>query len=202
MKRMILFLIFISGYVSSTWSQQQLNYVSISFTNHHPVKPFGSFSKLFYGEIHPGVEVATGFAWKSRLHHQWVQDVHIGYFYHQWIQHAINLHTTFGYRYLFNQKTAAGASVGAGYLHAIPDTQIFELTEAGAFKQKNNAGRPQALAVFTLQFQQRISPQFNFIAAYEQKLQFPFINEYVPLLPYAAFKIGVSRNLHSKNKQP
>lgn len=202
MKQITFMLLLLNWVFHPVQAQKELNYISFSITNHHPKKPFGSFSKLFYRDFHPGVEVSTGFEWKTSNRHQWVQDFQIGYFYHQWIQHAINLHTNLGYGYRFNNSSIAGIHIGAGYVHAIPDTRIFEISDDGRFDQKRNWGRPQALAVFSISFSQRLGTQYGLTAAYEQKIQFPFINEYVPLLPYTALKIGIRRNLYLKNKKP
>ena len=75
----------------------ELNNVSIAFTNAHSQMPFHSFSRLFYAEWHPGVEIGTGFTWSAKKKHDWIQAIRIGYFYHAFIQHSISLYTETGY---------------------------------------------------------------------------------------------------------
>ena len=107
MKTIILVcLLFIACYATAQNKKLQettmkLNQFSIAVTNAHAQMPFGSFSKLFYAEWHPGIEIGTGFNWKTKPHHDWIQTLRIGYFYHAFIQHSISIYTETGYAYKF-----------------------------------------------------------------------------------------------------
>ena len=59
---------------SSTGTKEgKLNHVSIAFTNSQSAMPFSAFSRLFTGTYHPGIEVSTGFDWKIKSNHDWIQ---------------------------------------------------------------------------------------------------------------------------------
>ncbi|NJO24610.1 MAG: hypothetical protein HC867_00735 [Bacteroidia bacterium] len=160
------------------WSQQifgrKLTHWSVAITNSHSAKPFGSFSKLVYSQWHPGIEAATGFNWKSRKHHDWFQTLRAGYFYHRWVQHSILLFTEYGYRYNFPGRVSSEIKLGAGYMHAIPDSKIFELTSDG-YKKKGTLGRPQAMADFSLGISKTVSPRkAKVFIEYQQRFSISF----------------------------
>ena len=177
----------------------QLNYISLAFANHHSAFPFSSFGGLVTGEWHPGFEFGTGFNWSEKKKHDWFQDFRVGYFYHRFVQHAIPLYTNFGYRYKFSSRWNAQAGLGAGYLHSIPDHQRFKLNDEGDYEKMGGIGRGQAMVVFN------ISAGYNFnlqkkhpievYTTYQQRLQIPYVPNYVPLLPYNTLMIGVKRKL-------
>jgi hypothetical protein len=175
------------------------DHFSLAATTLHTDFPFGSFSNLFTKEFHPGLEIGTGFIWKSRAKHDWFQDFKLGYSYHRFVQHSITLYSEIGYRYKFLKTFNAEAALGAGYLHAISAEKVFVLQSDGTYKKKNSLGRPQAMASFSIGLSQKITASgINVFLNYQQRLQFPFIKSYVPLLPENILKAGVRIPLTSK----
>jgi len=175
----------------------KLNNWSIAFTNAHSQMPFGSFSRLFYTEWHPGVEIGTGFTWKTKPHHDWVQTFRLGYFYHAFIQHSISLYTETGYAYKFPHTITAIAKLGAGYMQAVPDSEVFILENDKGYIRKNNFGRAQGIFNIDLTLQKRFTKAGGKIfLEYQQRFQIPFIPSYVPVLPYNILMIGCSFPLH------
>lgn len=198
MKRIFIFLL-VCICLEVSAQKHKLSYYSIAFTTLHTDYPFGSFSKLFTKEYHPGVELATGFNWKTKTKHDWFQAFKFGYSYHRFVQHSLSLYSEFGYRYKFLKTFSAESKIGAGYLHAIPDEDIFVLRPDGTYKKKTNVGRPQAMASFGLGISKKIaSSGTSIFLDYQQRLQFPFIKSYVPLLPDNMLVLGVK--LHLKNR--
>jgi hypothetical protein len=174
--------------------KRKLTHIGIAFTNSHTAVPFGSFSKLVTGNYHPGIELSTGFNWKTKKKHNWIQTFNAGYSYHRWVQHSIVLYTEFGYRYRLPAGFSAEAKLGGGYMRAIVATEVFsDGVEDGEQYEKISSGRSQAIV--SLGF--NLSKEFkklcgaSFFLEYQQRIQTPFIQSYVPLLPYNIMKAGV-----------
>jgi hypothetical protein len=176
------------------FSQHRQRFVTVAVTNQHSAFPFSTFKNLFAKEFNPGVEVGYGFNWKTRPRHDWYQAFRVGYFYHRFVQHAVPVYTQIGYRYKLEQLRFT-AALGAGYLHSVPATAVLELQDDGTYKNARGIGRGQALillsagAEYVLSKSNRAPTVF---LHYRQQLQTPFINAYVPLLPYNGLALGVS----------
>ena len=170
----------------------KLDHVSAAVTTLHTAFPFASFGKLFTGEFHPGVEIGTGFNWNSKPRRDWFQSFQFGYSYHRFVQHSLALYSEAGYRYKFLKTFAAETKLGVGYLHAIPIGKIFKLREDGNYERKTNLGRSQAMASFSVGVNKKIAEKgVAVFIQYTQRLQFPFIKSYVPLLPSNILVAGV-----------
>lgn len=189
----ILFYLFLLSHASAQRNQQ----LSVAITNNNTAMPFSRFAGLFTTPFHPGFEVGYGFNWKTKAGHDWFQTFKAGYFYHRFVQHAVPVYTTFGYRYKFSHSWSAETSLGAGYLHSIPATGKYKLNSNGEYENNKAMGRMQATALFnaggTYTFSSK-RPTAVF-ALYQQQLQMPFIRSYVPLLPYNSFLLGLKVNI-------
>lgn len=147
--------------------------------------------------VHPGVSVGAELIWRDKGHHRWLQTARLGYFYHQYSEYAVQLYTEFGYRLHFGQaqRFALETRIGAGYLHAVPDLQQFEINDKGIYEKKGGMGRPQGM------FGIALGPQYTFDIAkgvplrvfldYQFFVQTPFVKKYVPVLPYTALHLGI-----------
>jgi hypothetical protein len=173
---------------------RKLNNISIAFTNSQSAMPFGSFHQLFTGNYHPGFEISTGFDWKVKDKHDWIQSFSLGYSYHRWVQHSIVLYTELGYRYKFPGGFSAEARLGGGYMRAIIATEAFsDGVEDGKQYSKIISGRSQGIASLSFGINKKIQKPIGctFFLQYQQRIQTPFIQSYVPLLPYNIIKFGV-----------
>jgi hypothetical protein len=207
----ICLLVLLAGALSPSHAQDTTNgknkkdfdYFSIALTNNHSAYPFSSFAGLVTGEWHTGFELGTGFNWTIKQKHDWYQEFRLGYFYHQYIQHGIPLYTSFGYRYKFSPVWTAQAGLGVGYFHSIPDHDRFKLNADGDYEEINNPGRGQAMAVFNLgagyAFARQSRHPLQVFVTYQQRLQMPYIQSYVPLLPYNTLMLGIKRFKATKN---
>lgn len=198
-RNIILLAVCLYCFLNASAQKRKPDHVSIAFTSLHTAFPFGSFSSLVTKEFHPGFEAGTGFNWKTKKKHDWIQTFQFGYSYHRFIQHSLALYSEFGYRYKFLKSFSSAAKIGAGYLHAIPVGKIFNLQDDGTYKKKLNLGRPQLIASLTLGLSKRLSSGAVVFIDYQQRLQFPFIKSYVPLLPSNLILIGTTIPLHKKN---
>jgi hypothetical protein len=163
--------------------------------NANNAKPFQKFTGLFTGPYHPGIEVGYGWNWSEKKHHDWFQDIKLAYFYHRYVQHAIPLYTEGGYSYKVGKYLSAEATVGLGYLHSIPAVGIYKLNAEGEYKNHKGIGRPQANATAGIALSYNTNPgsprPARIFICWQQRVQFPFVKSYVPLLPYNTILIGV-----------
>lgn len=143
--------------------------------------------------IHPGFTVGTEFIYKKKNNSEFFQSVVLGYFYHRYAQHGIQLYTEFGYRYNFACRLAFETKLGVGYLHSIPATGIFEQDSNGEYQQANRFGYAQfMLPVFSLGALYRLhNTNISIFFNYQFWLQMPFVKQYVPVLPNTALHLGV-----------
>ena len=162
--------------------------------------PFSKLGSLATGIQNPGMEFGYQFNWRNKKKHDWYQEIKLAYFYQRFVQHAIPLYTDVGYRYKFSQKWTAQATIGAGYMHSIPATAQLKLQSNGEYKNGKGIGRMQAVGVFNIGASHTLNPTkpVTLFITYQQMLQMPFINSYVPLLPYNNLLLGISISLKSK----
>ena len=178
-------------------------FFKIAVSNSHTAKPFGSFSSLFYQNFHPGVELGYETILADKRKHQWIFETRAGYLFHRYVQHNIALLANAGYRYGPLPGWSAEIKIGAGYQHSIADSKLFEITETEGLKKKRNMGRSQAIGAFSVGVSRKISAikQSRMFIEYRQLIQTPFIQEYVPLLPYNTMLIGFAFQLKQSNSK-
>lgn len=174
---------------------QQSTYVTASAYNTQNAVPFGKFYGLFKGVMHPGIELGYGKDIWQRSKHFWFLEMKLGLFYHRYVQFGIPLYLDFGYDHAIAGGVSLKASVGAGYMHSIPAAEKFKLNSAGEYKNNKGIGRMQAIATFGLGLSYRLKSTATghtvIFTNYQQRIQFPFVKSYVPLLPYNSFMIGM-----------
>lgn len=190
---LLLLLCFVSTFLAH--SQRKEKQISLAITNSHSAYPFASFASLFSGPYHPGVELGYGFNWTMKKKHDWYQAFRVGYFYHRFVQHGIPIYTQAGYRYKPWARIHFNAALGLGYLHSIPATAVLKLNSNGEYEKAKGIGRPQGLLNVSFGGRYLLTTKADGPAVflqYTQQLQTPFINSYVPLLPYNQMALGLS----------
>ena len=187
--------------ISSTIQGQK--YESLAIYNTQPAMPFAKFAGLISGPLHPGVEYGRGCILSSKKKHDWLFEVKAGYFSHRFVQHGIPVYANIGYRYKFNSRFSAETAIGAGGMQSIPATGKYKLNDNGEYENNKGVGRIQAIATYGIGGSYLLTPSakkpIRVFLLYQQKLQFPFIRSYVPILPYNSFMIGMNRMI-SKSK--
>lgn len=155
--------------------------------------PGGNKLLLMNLPIHPGITVGTEYFWNKKKK-QWFQSAVLGYFYHQYSQHAIQIYTELGYRYHCKIRLAFEGKIGLGYLHSIPATEIYNLDANGTYQRTNRFGRIQfMLPMVSFGAAHRLrGTNISLFFNYQFWLQLPFVKQYVPVLPNTAFHIGVN----------
>lgn len=166
---------------------------------HYLVSVFNAATQLPVGQffsapLHPGVAVGAEFRYNRHPGNHWFQTAKLGFSHHRYVQSTFHLYSELGYRRAIWRGTAAELRLGAGYLHAIPATEIFTLKD-GAYKRKTNLGRPQFMAGTALGLSYTLQKQaipLRFFLDYQFYLQMPFVKSYVPLLPNTLLHVGVA----------
>jgi len=166
---------------------------------HYLVSVFNAATQLPVGQffsvpMHPGITAGAEFRYNRHPRNQWFQTAKFGFSHHRYVQSTLQLYSEFGYRRAIWRGTAAELRLGAGYLHAIPATQIFTLKD-GVYQRKTNLGRPQFMAGTALGLSYTLQKQaipWRFFFDYQIYLQMPFVKSYVPLLPNTLLHVGVA----------
>jgi hypothetical protein len=173
-------------------------YYKIAVSNSHAAKPFGSLSSMFYKDFHPGLDIGYRSVLKNKKKHQWFLEGRASYMFHRWVQHNIALYADAGYRYAITSSWSAEIQLGGGYQLSIPDSKLFTITESEGVKKKKNFGRSQVIGVLGLGIGKALSSSSGtrVFMEYQQKIQAPFIKEYVPILPYNNLLLGIATPLY------
>lgn len=167
-------------------------YYRFAISNSHTAKPLGSFFSLFHKEFHPGFEISRGKILQEVKKHQWLGEQTISYLYHRWVQQNLAVSANGGYRRMLGETWGASAKLGAGYQLSRPAGKVYAITENG-LKEKGHILRSQAIAAISIGADKTIYHRgVKLFVDYQQKIQMPFIKEYVPLLPYNTLLIGAS----------
>lgn len=158
--------------------------------------------QLFTVPVHPGISAGMEFYYNTNPKNRLFQTAKIGFSHHRFVQNSLMLYTEFGYRRAIWKGIGAEISVGGGYIHAFPHTEIFQL-ENGIYQQQNNIGRAQGMggASLGLGYQLPVERPVRLFVAYHFYLQFPFVKQYVTLLPVTALHFGAATSIHSPSKK-
>ncbi len=190
----VLFFVFLLFSLKSFAQNRSQFPVVVSVFNVASELPGTGYLGVFTTPVHPGVSVGSEYTYNSSPSHQLFQTAHLSYLFHQYAQHGIQLYSEFGYRYWLKNGLHFGPKLGIGYLHSIPDAQVFKLNEDGTYDRKFNFGRAQFMADFVIQlgYEFRRDNPIDVFLNYQFFMQMPFVNEYVPILPNSALHVGVA----------
>lgn len=178
--------------------------IILSLFNANSLLPGGGDLWITSTVVHPGFDLGLGWSFKQKKNSDWFVNAKAGYFYHRLSQHAIQLFGEIGYRrYFFKNRFHVAGLFGAGYLHAIPDLQVFQINQNGEYDHSTKGSRPQAMIhlnvvpSYTLSWKNKFS--FDVFLGYRFMIQTPFAKNYIPLLPYTSFHVGIAVNINSQN---
>lgn len=187
-------LIAVSGAFSALYAQESDSPTwqgSVSFTQNA-----ASLGNPFSGPLHPGLTLAAARPWKDSEHHQLYQSFRLGYFHHQYVQHALSLTTELGYKYKFGSGLAFAPVIGGGYVHSIPTEDQFKLQADGTYKQVARWGRANGVFTLGANLGYNLAKISNLDAAiffsYRFSVQGTFIHQTVPMIVYSTAGIGVA----------
>ena len=199
MKHFAVLLVVINLFIQANAQNKNDKYLSVAAFNIQNAGPFGKLAGLFTDQFHPGIEAGYGKNFSSKEHHEWFVQLKVAYFYHRFVQHGVPLYLNVGYRYKISDHFSAETSVGAGYMHSIPATSQLKLNSNGDYVKHKGVGRMQAMAAYSLGLGYIPNPSapkpVRIFTAYRQQIQMPFVNSYVPFLPYNSFILGIDARI-------
>ena len=183
---------------------QNNQYLSVAFTDNASAYPFAILAGYVDEPLHPGIEFGWGKTFAEKPKHDWYRELKLGYFCHRFVQNGIALSVNYGYRYKFSKHLVAEAALGAGYFHSIAATEVLKLNDKGDYVNAKGIGRPQVMGALTLGAGYMIPLKngrpLKLFLQYQTRIQAPFVNSYVPILPYDQMALGASFTLPSINK--
>lgn len=203
MQKLLLTLIILTFFLRAE-AQEKVIPLSISVFNNGTMLPGEGHLGVFSKTIHPGIALGTNHLYGSGKHHYLFQTLKLGYFYHHYSQHAIQLYSELGYGYKIVPGISIAALLGIGYLHSFSDVQQFSFKN-GEYVQKTNWGRAQLMGSFSLQLgyglEKLLHQPIGIFLQYQFWIQAPFVNKYVPILPNNAVHLGVHFPLKLKRNK-
>ena len=166
--------------------------MAISIFNNATMLPPASLTATFNQPIHPGITASYEFGWEETPGHKWFQNAGISCFYHRFVYQAILLNSQAGYRWKIKKFSLEGY-LQAGYMHAFYLTDRAVKQSDGTYIAKQGFGKPQFITGTG------IGTGYNFgsenkvrrvFLNYDIRLQMPFVQSYVTLLPNGALSLG------------
>jgi hypothetical protein len=182
------------------YGQRKISTLTIEAGNAITALPFVGAPQLFYSNYHPFITVGGRMIWKEKRKHAWEQTFNVGYIYHRFVQHGIPLFTETIYRHNIGRWDVR-AHLGLGYLQSIAATQRFELNQLGEYERVRSIGRAQAMGKLSFSGAYWLSPDFSLSLNYGVLMQGPFVNSYVPALPYNTIQLGASKILTKRSRR-
>lgn len=154
--------------------------------------------------IHPGFSLGYHFRIRSSKKSERFLKATLGYYYHRYVQHGVQLYGTWHYRYRLGSLLSVEGAAGVGYLHAISAVEVFKLNASGEYVKQKNWGRPKLMLPLQMALSiacKKNNPQASrFFVQYQFWMQAPFVKNYVPLLPNTALHLGYFHTLQFKKK--
>ncbi|MBK8642724.1 MAG: hypothetical protein IPN15_11095 [Saprospiraceae bacterium] len=132
------------------------------FFNANTMLPGGGDLFLTSSVLHPGFHIGAEFMWKNKGNNQLLYTTKLGYFYHRNSQYAIQLFGEIGYRrWMAAKHFSLESRLAVGYLHSIPDLQVFKIDDSGNYQNGKGIGRPQAMIALSLCPSYTFNPQVH-----------------------------------------
>ncbi len=187
------------GISTATLGQDQSVPVSLAYQSHQTATPFTRLAGLIQQPVHSGVVAGTAFPFNTDTIHRLRQTAKLGYLYHSHNQKAVQLYSELAYQFHFADHWSGLARLGLGYMHSFPDVGTFTLNGNGRYEATATTGRPQAMLTSSLGVQYHWKRQstdwLRLRLTYQPWLQYPFVKEYVPLLPYSALSLSIEKSI-------
>ncbi|GEO06663.1 hypothetical protein AAE02nite_43270 [Adhaeribacter aerolatus] len=155
-----------------------------------------------FRSVHPGIAVGTSFRYNQSPVNQLSQTIKLGYVFHQFVQHSVQLYSELEYKRFIGRRISLAGAAGAGYVHIFSATQVFKRDEDGHYKEKPDWGRPQVMGTFALGagylLNQNSERPVEIFTRYQFWVEAPFVRQYVPVLPNTALHLGLNYPLFER----
>ena len=180
---------------------QQLRPLTVSVLANATALP--THTSEIFRSVHPGLAIGTAFRYNQSPVNQLSQTLKIGYLYHQFVHHSVQIYSEFEYKRMLTHRVSLAGAIGTGYVHLFSATQVFRRNEEGLYEEKPNWGRPQVMGTFALGggylLNRNSNKPLEIFARYQFWVQAPFVRQYVPVLPNTALHLGFNYPLFKRN---
>jgi hypothetical protein len=180
--------------------------LTLAVNSTQPSLPLQKGKNFFTTPIHGGGAVGTAFRLNQDSIHHLIQTAKLGFLYHQYNQTALQLHSEFSYGYQFHSRWKSVIRLGAGYLHSFPQLSQYQRQDDGSYQTKPGTGRPPVMVSSALelryQLPERWSDNTHVFLTYQFWLQYPFVRQDVPFLPYTTIQLGLQVPLQLSKSTP
>lgn len=201
MKKLI-FILLLAPLLLSAQEPEEMNPYKVGVFSNATLLPGSGIAGIINTPFHPGIMVTKEFTWRQTEKTKLFQNVNLGYSYHRLAQHSIYLFSEFSWRRTWANGFSFESGLGAGLVHAIPDLQIYELNDDGEYERTGRFGRIQGMADVNFGFGYLINKSKDMPIRlglnYQIWFQFPFVAEYVPVLPNTALHLNATFFLPQK----
>ncbi|PLW91985.1 MAG: hypothetical protein C0592_13090 [Marinilabiliales bacterium] len=195
MKKLI-FILLLTPLFLSAQEPTGMNPLKIGVFSNATLLPGSGIAGIINTPFHPGIMVTKEFKWRQTEKSKLFQNVNLGYSYHRLAQHSIFLFTEFGWRRTWESGFSFETALGTGLVHAIPDVETYALNDEGEYERTDRFGRLQGMADVNFGIGYFVNKYHNFPIRiglnYQVWFQFPFVAEYVPVLPNTALHLSAT----------
>lgn len=164
--------------------------ITVAVINESTTIPFSSFVET---PIHPGFQIGTEFAGRSKKQFRWYPAINVGYLFHeklfQGLYANVDLGVDFDTRTGFNLKS----KMGLGYLHTFTNQQEYQWNGL-EYQSKRDAGNARVMPSIALGIgyhNRRRNPESpEFFLLYQSWIEYPYSPGFIPLMSHTNLHLG------------
>jgi len=168
----------------------------------HVGASFGSYAASIavprFDPFHPRLQIEARYQWNNDAHSQWVQSANLGYFFHKYVQHGVQLYTEFGWqRQWDNGLRILPLAIGGGYVLSFQDMPTHEFNpdteqyERVGVPLRNNWLISLGSTIGYRTPAQVLGRSLSFYLSYRLHVQGTFIKSTVPVVAYSPLMLGL-----------
>lgn len=165
--------------------------LNISVFNESTAIPF---TRFMTSPIHPGIQVGTEFALKSKNQFRLFQTLNIYYFYHKYLTQGIGLNSELGAEYRTPIGLAFSGLLGIGYLHTFATAAEYTFSN-GEYTKKGDRGNARITPTFSLEtgyYLHKSKPNSpKIFIRYQSWIEYPYSPDFIPLMTHINLHVGI-----------
>lgn len=172
------------------YGQQESMPVTISVFNEATTIPFTEFLSI---PIHPGFQMGTEFAGKTKNHWRLYPSISIGYMFHKKLFQGIYINADVGVDYQTKAGINIKSKLGFGYLHTFATQQEFQFN-GNHYESKADRGNVRIMPSLTFGLGYKLdrsNPQSTELyLLYQSWVEYPYSPGFIPLMTHTNLHLG------------